>query len=448
MMKMAAIKFPRRKRLLRKSLRPFEEALLLRYYFSLQDYLSYVDKFKLIFKALQFQFSLKSLAPENEITFLLYSKACERMLVPLLVNLWQRLEIRQKQIKINLIVLSGVHQLQLNSSTIRTLNALDCSIETDYFSLIRACYKPQNKLVILCLDHRLASKFHKCGVDTVDKLKKFSVKTISIQHGGTREDSVKELASSASDTIMVWGNRVWRELTQKYGVDSQRVRLVGNPLHDRLTLINLEETRKKLVEIYPQIKEHLSEKKIVLLATCLHTEYRDYENETQLYQQYIRHVYQSLDFSQVLLLIKMHPLDKKEPNLYRKAAQEYSGDSIIIIEPELTELDFYHLLFVSDVLLTRCSTVAEEALMTGKKVVAFDLFPSGPSKGYKHLEEYSSYTTAYAFPPEALKESITTALFSSSNSNTNQDIEAEITYRLDGNSTNRAVEEILKQLFS
>lgn len=432
---------------LRQSLEPLEIAILSNYYFSIQRYLKYSDKFKLIGKYLSFRASSEPIDVRPEVSFFLYSKACQRLLIPLLLNLLQQPEVKENKCKINLIVLDGVHQLRLNSSTIKQLKTLGCSVETDYFSLIRACQQPKYKLVVLCLDHRVAYKFHKCGVDTVDKLKEFSVKTISIQHGGTREDSVKELASSASDIIMVWGKRVWKELIYKHGVNSKRVRLVGNPLHDRLTSLSREEILNKLVEIYPQLRQHLPNKQVILLATCLHTEYRDYENEQELYQEYIRHVYQSLDFSQVLLLIKMHPLDKKDPNLYRQAAQDYPDNSIIVIEPEMTELDVYRLLFISDLLLTRCSTVAEEALMTGKSVVAFDLFPSGPSKGYKHLEEYGSYTTAYASPEQGLKESITTALFSSYNSNTKQNIEEEITYKLDGNSTNRAVDEILARLF-
>ncbi len=442
-----AKKSPQKHRL-RKSLEPLEFAILSNYYFSLQKYLKFSDKFKLIRKYLLFRVSPNPLDVQPEVSFLLYSKACERLLIPLLVNLLQRPEVRENKCKINLIVLNGVHQLRLNPSTIEQLNSLECPVQTDYFSLIRACQQPKNKLVVLCLDHRLSYKFHKCGVDTVDKLKEFSVKTISIQHAGTHEDCVKELASSASDTIMVWGKRVWRELIHKYGVDSKRVRLVGNPLHDRLTLLNRKKILNKLVEIYPQFKHPPPQKKIVLLATDLHAQYREYENEQELYQEYIRNVYQSLDFSKVLLLIKMHPLDKKKPNLYRQAAQDYPENSIIIIEPEVTELDVYRLLFISDLLLTRCSTVAEEALMIGKKVVAFDLFPSGPSKGYKHLEEYGSYTTAYASPQKALKESIATVLLSSSHENKNQNIEEKITYCLDGNSTNRAVNEILKQLFS
>jgi CDP-glycerol glycerophosphotransferase (TagB/SpsB family) len=121
-----------------------------------------------------------------------------------------------------------------------------------------------------------------------------------------------------------------------------------------------------------------------------------------------------------------------------------------IIEPEVTELDIYKLLLISDLLLTRCSTVAEEALLANKKVVAFDLFPEGPSKGYKHLEEYGRYTTAYAKPKEQLATVISQALFSPPDSTSehpfHETIVRDITYALDGQSTARAVDTILQEL--
>lgn len=439
------------KHLLRKSLIPIEIAFLSDYYFSLQDYLSYTSKLSLLLKYALFRLSPKPVKSEYEVSFLLYSKACERLLTPIILNLLQRLKSNELKLNVHLIVLSGVHQLRLNPQTLDQLASLGCHIETDYFSLVRACAQPKNKLVMMCLDHRYLYDYHKCGVDTADTLKKFSVKTISIQHGGTREDSVRGLASTASDTILVWGKRVFRDLLQKYGVDSNRLRLVGNPLHDRLASLNRGPILKKLIELYPEIQEHLPDKKVILVATCLHTEYQGQgqEDEQGLYREYIRHVYQSVDFSQAILLVKMHPLDKKDPNLYLQAAERYLKSPIIIVEPEVTELDVYSLLLISDLLITRASTVAEEALMMGKKAIAFDLFTSGPSEWYRHLEAYGSYTTTYASPKEALKDSIFTALFYSSSENkiSHPEIVQDLTYCLDGNSTSRAVDEILVQLF-
>jgi CDP-glycerol glycerophosphotransferase (TagB/SpsB family) len=444
------------KRQLRKSLEPLEKVILSDHYFSLQDYLTYVDKLELIKKDLIFRLFSKPQEDHLEVIFLLYSKACERMLTPLALSLLQRPEVSEKKLKITLIILKGIHQLQLNQLIIEQLSAAGCNVETDYFSLIRACTQPNNKLVAMCLDHRLFYQFHKCGVDTADKLTGSGVKTISIQHGGTRRDSMEGLATTASNTIMVWGKRVQRELISKYGVDQSRVRLIGNPLHDRLVTLDQEAILSKLMNLYSQVRTQLPQKKIVLLATCLHSEYKGYENEQQLYRNYIRHVYESIDFSQVILLIKMHPLDSKEPNLYREEISEsHDSASIIIMEPDFAEFNIYELLLISDLLLTRCSTVAEEALVLGKQVIAFDLFESGLSQGYKHLEEYGSYTTVYATPHESLGELLSNVLFSSSGKQTsdhqalsNINVEEELTYALDGNSTHRAVDEILEQLFS
>ena len=43
----------------------------------------------------------------------------------------------------------------------------------------------------------------------------------------------------------------------------------------------------------------------------------------------------------------------------------------------MTDLDVYSLLYIADLLITRASTVAEEAVLMGKKVIAFDLIELG-----------------------------------------------------------------------
>ncbi len=427
----------------RQDIVPLEKAILGQYYFSLQDYLGFDEKLALLFQSVLLRLSRPFTQPE--ISFFLYSKACERLLIPLLLHLAESGILEENGIKLNLIVLPGIHQLQLVPQTLEQLRSLGITPQANYLSLIRACLSPPNKVVVFCLDHRELYDFHQCGVDTADQLCQFGVNTISIQHGGTRKDSVKGLASTVSDLIMVWGKRVERELVQDYGVDPQRIRVVGNPLHDVLTTLDPEAALVTLQECYPQVQPQLQNKKIVVLAACLHTEYQGYGDEPQLYRQYIQHIYESLDFSSVLLLIKMHPNDQRNPNLYRQAAQQFADlDSVIVIEPEVTELNVYTLLAIADLLLTRSSTVAEEALMMGKKVVAFDLFQDGPSQGYKHLEEYGVYQTVYGEPKTALKTQVEHMLSDgNSDHSTSIDLAAEFTYVLDGNSTQRAVNEIV-----
>jgi CDP-glycerol glycerophosphotransferase (TagB/SpsB family) len=184
-----------------------------------------------------------------------------------------------------------------------------------------------------------------------------------------------------------------------------------------------------------------------LLATCLHSEYKGREQEQRLYETYMRHIYQSLDFSKVLLLIKMHPLDQTSPNIYQTTCQSpHALQSKVIIGADVTELDIYQLIMMSDLVLTRASTVGEEALMLGKKVIAFDLFADGPSIGYKHLADYGSHRTVYAEPSECLEEAMAQALsFPLLDEQDQANIIADLTYALDGQSTQRAVEVLLAQ---
>jgi len=439
------------KKTIRKATDPLEATILANDYFPLQKSLSYPDKLRLMWKDLQLRMQPQSAEVHPEVTFLLYSKACERLLIPLIMNLLQRSEVEDKGIQVNVIVLFGIHCLQLSPTNLEQLRKLGCQIQTDYFSLIRACHQPEQKLVIFCLDHRRAYAYHFWGVEAVDTLKRFGVKTLSIQHGGTRADSVADLASAASDTVLVWGNRIYREITERYGGDPKRFRPVGNPLHDRLTHIKVDQALKHLIEYDPSLSSQLPQKRLILLATTLQLEYASWANEQSLYRKYIRYLYDTIDFSKYILLIKMHPLDSLSPNLYREEIPNTQvASSVVIIESSVTELDVYSLLTVSELLITRASTVAEEALIMGRPVITFDLMREGPSKNYKHLEDYGSYITVYPDSELNLREVIDTFMadFPTEKSHTNQsEIIHDLTYCLDGQSAQRGTDEILKQLF-
>jgi hypothetical protein len=371
------------------------------------------------------------------------------MLAPVAIDLLQRHELHRSNVSIRVVVFEQIYQLKLRPSHVEQLVSLGCQIESDLFGLIQACHQPNHKLVVLCLDQRKMYRYHNFGVDTADKLRHFSVKTISIQHGGTLENCMEELASSASDVIMVWGERTFRELTSRHAVAPERVRVVGNPLHDRLRNLNREAALKTLFERYPKIEEQFVNKRIALLATRLHSDYRPFPNEQQLYQAYMKHLYGSLDASRMFLIIKMHPLDTISPNLYLQAIpNDEVSASLLIVEPDDPDLDIYSLLLVSDFLITRASTVGEEALLFGKKVIAFDMLSNGPSKHNKHLAEYGDYTVVYPTPEGDLRLALSFAATDSSAQSVrfNSSTEKDLTYRLDGCSTKRASDEILRYL--
>jgi hypothetical protein len=436
---------------IRKTVDPLEAAILGSDYFLLQRSLNYPGKLNVIWQDIQLRLRSRSSTVQPEITFLLYSKACERLLVPVILNLLKCPEVKEKGIQVNLVVIFGIHRLKLLPSNLQQLQMLGCLVQTDYFSLIRACHQPKQKLVVLCLDHRRPYVHHFWGVDTVDTLKRFGVKTLSIQHGGTRADSVEDLASAASDIVLVWGKRVYREIVEKYRGDSQRFRVVGNPLHDRLAQINPSESLERLTESYPMLQSQLPQKRIILLATTLQAEYAAWSDEQALYRQYMQQIYNDLDFSKYVLVVKMHPLDSLSPNIYRDEIPNAQVESsVIVVEPSVTELDVYSLLSISELLITRASTVAEEALIMGRRVVAFDLMPEGPSRNYKHLEEYGDFTTVYKDTEPVLGTVIDQVISQSGqegSSDHQSKIIEELTYCLDGKSTDRATYEILHYLF-
>jgi hypothetical protein len=408
--------------------------------------LKLVQRRAILWGFLRRRFAGSGAVKSYEISIFLYSQAGKRMLIPILLRILNRPELAERRIRVNLV--HTPRYAPLSQDILEQLKSLGCNVATNKLSLIEACIQPRGKVVLICLDQRRFYEFHKAGVDAADTLRRFSVKTISIQHGGSRGDGVSGLASSASDTVLVWGQRVFRELVEKHGVDQRRLRLVGNPLHDIILSLDREKIISRIEGRYPGFNKESSRKKIVVLATCLHTEYMDFENEEEMYIQFLQHVYESLDFSQIFLFVKMHPEDSTAPNLYEQLVPPQCAQSVRIIEAAVAELDVYSLLHIADLLITRASTVAEDALLMGKKVIAFDLIESGPSKNYKHLEAYGFYRTVYASPQSALKEEISAALFSEYDYRRIEVAVSDITHLLDGKSTDRAVDETMDQLLT
>lgn len=378
-------------------------------------------------------------APQPEIRALICTPTDERVLVPVLLGLLEK----------PLLKVTAVIPKTLNPHLKQQLRDAGCRVEEHLSDILMLCIRPEHTLGLFCLDHQLFYTAHARGVDAAETLKQFGVKTASIQHGGTRQDSVQGLASTTSERILVWGARVYRELIHQYEVPPERIRLVGNHLHDRILTIDSHRVLEDLKQFSPSFWSEVCQKKVILLATCLHTEYRDRPNETELYKAYMQYVYENLDFSQVCLIIKMHPGDQRDPNLYRDAIPDSlkHSNAICIVEPQQTNLDVYALLHLSDVLMTRASTVAEEALLMNKKVIAVDVDAAGPASAYHHLEEYGSYRTVYLSAESDLKQAVQDALSEPCHSS-NYDLESEFTHILDGNSLQRTVNALLQELHS
>lgn len=417
------------------------ERFVFRQDYPLKTYFGYRGRFSAIAQWIAAQLQERQ---NHEIWALIRHPADERMLLPILLHVLDQIQATNQSIEVHLVLLKPINDA-MKAELIRK----GCYLETHLSSFLKPCANPTGKVALFCLDQHLCQPIHQQGVEAAATLTQFGVKTVSIQHGGTRADTVRELASSASQTILVWGQRVLRELVERYQVQPERLRLVGNHLHDRIPSLDREHILTTIEQYHPSFTSRRQNRKVVLLATCLHSEYANRDNETELYQRYIQHLYQSLDFSQVCLLIKMHPSDQTNPSLYWEYMPEHlkSSDSIFIIEPH-QNLDAYSLLYISDLLITRASTMAEEGLLLKKNVIAFDLDAEGPARAYQHLEEYGGYQTVYATPPDRLSHAVNQAISEDSDALKNREIEQELTYALDGRSLERTATTILQLLYS
>ncbi len=374
-----------------------------RYNFSIRERVVYKNRLTVLWKFFCFLFWGKRLQGGEEIIVLISATPCERMLLPIVYRLLRRKDRQTRNYRINLVLLTKLKPLILEE-----LLSLGCHIEFDQYSFIRAAIQPKGKVVLMCLDQNLTAHF-RFGFETANHLRRFSVRTISIQHGGTRDDSLKQLSTAASDIVLIWNKETFNRLVTQYGVSPSRLRIVGNPLHDSLNSVDRDKVLTRLVNYFSLNRQIIETKKLVLVTTCLHSEYGD---NGEKYVRYMKHLYNSMDFTKIYLIVKMHPNDCVNPNIYRTSipSEVHEPEHLAIIEPNIPGLDFYSLLSISTVVITRASTAGEEALALGKAVIAFDIDSSGPSKGYKHLENHPNYQTVYARPEDALRNAISFAI--------------------------------------
>ena len=386
----------------------------------------------------------------KEIICFIYSEAGKRMLPPVLESLARRAKERNMAVRLCLVLAGG----KIKKLHLQRLKSIGCSLQMSTSKLMEAARHPEDKLVLLCLDHREFYQDHKIGVDVADKLQRFGVKTISIQHGGCRQDSLKGLSTSASSLTLVWGEIAFRELTCTYGLAAKKLRLVGNLLHDRWARPDLGKILERVVATFPRLKENGWQKTKILLAGCNHREYDHLDRPPYYYQLFLKNIYTAIDFSKAVLFVLPHPVDKtgqKEWCWQYFSEREQVRENIYIVDPEECGIDIYDLLIVSDLVMTRASTVAEEALILGKTVVGYDVVEKSYLKQYSFLKEFRNFHSCIDSSPEGLRKVLDDLIATVSTRHGTFSIDAQaerfFTYRLDGQSGHRTADAILEELW-
>jgi UDP-N-acetylglucosamine 2-epimerase len=235
-------------------------------------------------------------------------------------------------------------------------------------------------------------------------------------------------------------------LIEDHAISPSRIRIVGNHLHDRLPFLRADAIRQDMARLHPDFWRRAGDRRLILLATTIQREYAQWPDEQERYVRYLEHFYKSVDFSRAVVIVRTHPYDLRvNRNLYEELIPTPVRESVLVLSHQQAP-DTYSMLRTADLVVTRCSTVAEEALLLGKKVVAFDLDKDGPSRNYHHLLQFGDYRAAYAEPFDTLGRTIRDALDADACPAAHRDVVAELTRSLDGHSMACTVEAILGEL--
>ncbi|KJD33392.1 hypothetical protein PK35_05910 [Tamlana nanhaiensis] len=289
----------------------------------------------------------------------------------------------------------------------------------------------KNSINVICLDHEKYSKKHFIGIELVKYFNKLKIKTVCIQHGGNQNDYIEGQLSSVSKFQIVFGKRIFNFIKEKLK-NTKKVYITGNPLHDNL-FFNKSQVNKT------------NKKRLIALISCMHTEYDDYENSQKLYLEYVKKIYESVNFNDAKLIVKMHPYDSTDNNIY-----ELVRNNLNLTKNEVEIIGFtgnlqqtYDLILKSDLIISRASTIIEESLMLNRQVIAFDLFEKGVSRHYDFLSKYSEYSKIINSSSELKKEIVRKLALTNNNKYINEKIVSDLTYRFDGKSSSRLVEALI-----
>jgi len=256
--------------------------------------------------------------------------------------------------------------------------------------------------------------------------KKFSL--IVLQSASVKKD-IEQLRNSLfsnfsfkkelmADCFLVSGPKI-KKLKEKTFKDAKEILVTGQPRYDKHSLAQRIYKRNKILE---KLGKNLN-KKTVLWTTQTH----GLSLEENL--RNIEAVYDTIkNLKDVQLIIKLHPAEDQKAPLYRK---DKSFEPVIVEGGE----DTYALISACDLLITRHSTTAIEAIALDKPVIILNL------SGKKDITEYEKEGAALGVYTERdLKQAIEELLKDQFQMAKNRKKYIEnYLYRIDGKASQRVV---------
>jgi glycosyltransferase involved in cell wall biosynthesis len=277
------------------------------------------------------------------------------------------------------------------------------------------------------------------------KLKR--VPTMEIQHGvihpthfdyilskdeNSLEGGVKSPYCPLPDKTAVYGNYHKELLTKMSVYPGNSVVVTGQPRYDFLDYADKIYSKEKFLKRYSINPNH----KIILWATAFHGQ--DDEGNIKDFKAVFKMI-QSI--KNTTLVIKPHPRDEKR---HIKTIKHYLSDYKISAVVSPGSSDTYEQLFFCDLMITRVSTTAMEAVALNKPVIVLDLNYKSDIIGY--VEEGVALGV---YKADDLKPTIEKLLRDDSELAKNRERYIEkYLYKIDGKATERVInliEEMIKE---
>ena len=241
----------------------------------------------------------------------------------------------------------------------------------EYFrQRIKAFYKFLRRIDVSCiLVDEDVCPFNKSLIFVANQLK---IPSLVIQHGAPFESVPIALAPVSCSKIAAWGEYS-KELLMKWKVPESKIEITGVPRYDKL--LNY---RKVMDEITFNVKKEFGIKAGKLFAVFamdpFHEPGRSDFTGIYLTQKDLRElmhlvVQVSNSFPNLELIIKLHPRDQHESHFHQWLQEAKPNRTIRVLRSYPT----YKLVLACDFLMTICSTVAIEALLCYKPVVALNI---------------------------------------------------------------------------
>lgn len=262
---------------------------------------------------------------------------------------------------------------------------------------------------------------------SVELCKKFKIHSMVIQHGVFGDKGERVIFA---DRIAVWG-RMCIDMYRAFGNEEGKCAITGNPKHD--AFYNNKKPRLKRNMICRQLNLDPGKNIVVFLSDPCNSILSSYTNRDRGEAVIICIIKAMRQLSDKQLIIKLHPYE--DPTFSYEAIKYFDIKNAAVVK----KFDLYSLLYASDLVITRESSVGVKAMILDKPVITInlekrgDVIPYASSKAALGVYKYEDLASAIkdVFSNVRLREKLKQGA---------RNFVTDYAYKVDGRSSSRVLD--------